>query len=83
VGSWWRRRSSTWWRPSFKTLLFAGAAAVAAGAALKILGRGVAGFVARSCPRCGRRVARGRVYCEDHLKETIDEYRDRQRDGGR
>ena len=59
-----------------------GAACVALGLVLSIAGRGIAVMVGRSCPRCGRRVARGRVYCEDHLQETINEYRDQQRNRG-
>jgi hypothetical protein len=62
----------------FRRLILAGAASVALGVVFWILGRGVAGIVARSCPRCGRRVARGRIYCEEHRQETINEYRDRQ-----
>ncbi len=64
----------------FRTMLMAGGACVGAGCLAWAVGRTTAGLVARSCPRCGRRVARGRVYCEEHLQETINEYRDRQRD---
>ena len=55
---------------------------LALGLVLSMAGRGMATLVGRSCPRCGRRVARGRVYCEDHLQETINEYRDQQRNRG-
>jgi hypothetical protein len=64
----------------FIKLLLAGGVCVAAGVVLWILGRGAAGLAARSCPRCGRRVKPGRMYCEDHFKETVDEYRDQQRE---
>jgi|SRR5438445_10059114 len=65
-----------WW------LAGAGATCVAAGIVLAVFGRGVAVLVGRSCPRCGRRVVRGRVYCDDHLQETINEYRDQERRKG-
>ena len=64
-------------------LLSAGGIAFAAGFVLWILGRGAAGLAARGCQRCGRRVPRGRVYCDDHMKEAINEYRDGQRREGR
>jgi len=66
----------------FWSLAGAGAICVAAGIVLAVFGRGVAALVGRSCPRCGRRVARGRVYCDDHLQETINEYRDQEREKG-
>jgi hypothetical protein len=64
----------------FLKILLGGGVSVAAGVVLWILGRGAAGLAARSCRRCGRRVKPGRTYCEDHLKEAIDEYRDQQRE---
>ncbi len=67
----------------FLRLAGAGAICVAVGVALAVFGRGMATVLGRSCPRCGRRVARGRVYCDDHLQETINEYRDQQRNRGR
>ena len=66
----------------FWNLAGAGALSVALGIVLAVFGRGVAAAVGRSCPRCGRRVARGRVYCDDHLHETINEYRDQERNKG-
>lgn len=33
------------------------------------------------CVRCGHPVERGQLYCRDHMKETIEEYRDQTRDG--
>jgi hypothetical protein len=62
-----------------RTLLIAGGLCLVGGVLARLAGRATAGIVARGCPRCGRRVARGRVYCEDHLAETINEYRDEQR----
>jgi len=66
----------------FKGLAGAGVICLAAGGLLAIAGRGMATLVSRSCPRCGRRVARGRVYCDEHLQETINEYRDQERGKG-
>ena len=66
----------------FRTLAGAGVIGLALGAVLMIAGRGMATIVGRSCPRCGRRVARGRVYCEEHLQDTINEYRDQERGKG-
>jgi hypothetical protein len=64
----------------FLRLLGAGGAGMAAGVVLMILGRGAAGLAARQCRRCGRRVGRGRVYCDDHLKEAVNEFRDQERE---
>jgi hypothetical protein len=64
----------------FLNLLAAGGASIAAGVVFWILGRGAAGLASRSCPRCGRRVGRGRVYCDDHLREAVNEFRDQERE---
>ena len=64
----------------FRTLIWASGFSLGAGIIAWAAGRVTAGIVGRSCPRCGRRVARGHVYCEDHMRETINEYRDRQRE---
>jgi len=66
----------------FWNLAGAGAICMAVGVVAAIFGRGMAAVVDRSCPRCGRRVARGRVYCDDHLQQTINEYRDQERKKG-
>lgn len=63
----------------FLRIVTAGGVSLGLGLLLRILGRGVAGLVSRSCPRCGRRVPHGRVYCEDHLKEVVNEFRDQER----
>ncbi len=63
-----------------RRLLLAGGGTLAGGIVLKIVGRLMAALVARTCPRCGRTVARGRVYCDDHRAEAINEYRDRDRE---
>jgi hypothetical protein len=61
-------------------VLAAGGGSIGVGVILWILGRGAATLASRSCPRCGRRVARGRVYCEEHLRDAVNEYRDRERE---
>lgn len=66
----------------FRGLAGSGLVCMVVGAALWIAGRGMATIVSRSCPRCGRRVGRGRVYCEEHLQDTINEYRDQERGKG-
>lgn len=66
----------------FRNLAGAGMVCLVVGGALWIAGRGMATLVSRSCPRCGRRVARGRVYCDEHLQDTINEYRDKERGKG-
>ena len=32
------------------------------------------------CVRCGAAIERGQTYCMDHLKETLNEFRDRTRE---
>ncbi len=66
----------------FRSLAGGGVICLAAGAVLWIAGRGMATIVSQSCPRCGRRVGHGRVYCEEHLQDTINEYRDQERGKG-
>jgi hypothetical protein len=63
----------------FRTLLAAGVVCLVGALGLSLATRARSGMKAPSCPTCGRRVARGRVYCEDHLVETINRYRDEQR----
>ena len=63
-----------------RALLAAGVVSLAAGWIARAAGRATAGLIGRSCPRCGRRVKPGRVYCDEHLQETINEYRDNQRE---
>jgi hypothetical protein len=65
-----------------RTLLVAAAACLVGGLVLSIAIRARSGFTGPTCPRCGRRVTRGRVYCDDHLKETINRYRDEQHQKG-
>lgn len=65
-----------------KTALTVGGGGLAGGAVVWVLGRVTAGMVGRSCPRCRRRVNRGQIYCEAHLTQAIDEYRDEERRRG-
>lgn len=66
----------------FRILLGAGVVCFVFALVWSIAMRARSEIKAPSCPRCGRRVARGRVYCEDHLAETINRYRDEQRQKG-
>ena len=66
-----------------QTIIIAGGVCLGSGILARLAGRATASLVSRGCPRCGRRVARGRVYCDEHLQETINEYRDRNRDAPR
>jgi hypothetical protein len=69
-------------RKFFWIIAASGCVCLALGFLLSIASRGMAVMAGRSCPRCGKRVAPGRVYCEEHLQETINEYRDQQRNRG-
>jgi len=66
----------------FRNVLKAGAACIAGGIAVKFMGRVAAYFAGRTCPRCRRRVARGRIYCDEHRSEAINQQRDRERQSG-
>lgn len=68
---------------AFRTVLAAGALCLGGGFVASLVARARSGITAPTCPQCGRRVARGRVYCEDHLVETINRYRDQEREKGR
>jgi hypothetical protein len=63
----------------FKTGLTAAAVCFAGGAVMAIVARAKSVITAKSCPKCGRKVAHGRMFCDDHLAETINRYRDEQR----
>lgn len=66
----------------FQMILGLAGACLVAGLLLAVVVRAKTGLTASTCPRCGKRVARGRVYCEDHLVEAINRYRDEQRQKG-
>jgi len=66
-------------------MLLAGVIILAASLVLSIMGRVSAKVASGRCRRCGKPVQTGRVYCSDHFKETVNEYRDHHRrkgDGG-
>ena len=63
-----------------KTLL-AGAVCFGGGLVLTVttpLARRLSGT---RCVRCRRRIERGQTYCMDHLRETLNEYRDQKNVG--
>ena len=51
----------------------------AGAAVLFLVGRAVRGVRRGRCVRCGSRIEPGQTYCRDHLRATVDEYRDRAR----
>ena len=63
-------------------LLLAGVVILAASLALSIMGRVTAKVASGRCRRCGKPVQTGHVYCSDHFKEAVNEYRDHQRRKG-
>jgi len=66
----------------FRSGLLAAAVCLAGGFVMGLALRATSGISAKSCPKCGRRVAHGKLYCDDHLVETINRYRDEQRHKG-
>jgi hypothetical protein len=66
----------------FRLGLWASGVVMAGGGLAWVAGRASAARAGRSCVRCGRRVTRGRVYCDDHFVETIHKFRDQQRRKG-
>jgi len=66
----------------FRTALKVGGACIAGGIVLWLVGRATARAVGRTCPRCRRRVPHGRIYCDEHRSEAINQYRDRERESG-
>lgn len=67
----------------FRNFLMAGAGCIAAGCVFWFAGWTAARVAGRTCPRCRRRVAHGRIYCDEHRSEAINEQRDRERNSGR
>jgi hypothetical protein len=57
--------------------LLGGAAMTVLGLILAVLGRGASALFRRRCVRCGKPVARGATYCPDHLKESVEQARDK------
>jgi hypothetical protein len=68
-----------------RLLLLAGVLLLAISLLVSALGRVGAKVAGRRCPRCGKAVAHGHIYCSDHLREAVNQFRDSQRrkdDGG-
>ena len=65
-----------WIKPGFHL----GVAALALGVLGAIVAPLVRMVVRTRCVRCGVPIERGQVYCADHLKQTVAEYADRERD---
>ncbi|MEW5806766.1 MAG: hypothetical protein AB1756_05410 [Acidobacteriota bacterium] len=57
-------------------IFYGGAGLLAAGVLVKVLGSGISAISIKRCPRCGKPVEKNSIYCETHLKETINEYQD-------
>jgi len=57
--------------------LIVGAGMSVLGLVLAILGRGASALFQRRCVRCHKPVARGATYCADHLKESVEQARDK------
>ncbi|MFC2174134.1 hypothetical protein ACFLU6_16180 [Acidobacteriota bacterium] len=60
-----------------KSALILGCLIYIGGLALGILGRAKDKVVKSRCLRCGKPVRKGHIYCDDHQKEVIEDYRDR------
>jgi len=65
-----------------RMFLVAGAVFLALSVALSLAGRVSARVAGKRCPRCGKPVAHGHIYCADHLKEAVNQFRDSQRQKG-
>ena len=63
-------------------LLVAGAVCLAVSVVLSVVDRITAKMAGRRCPRCGRSVQHGHIYCADHLKQAVNQFRDSQRQKG-
>ena len=68
-----------------RILLLGGVVLLVGSLIFSILGRVSAKVASGRCRRCGKPVQTGHVYCSDHFKAAVNEYRDHQRrkgDGG-
>ncbi len=65
-----------------RTILLAGAVCLGGGLLARIVGRAGSRILVETCPKCGRRVSRGRTFCDDHRAEAINAYRDREHKRG-
>jgi len=71
----WLPRSSA--TALFRPLGLGGVALLAAGTALGFGGALFGALRRGRCARCGARTERGQTYCNDHLRQTVQEYQDR------
>jgi predicted nucleic acid-binding Zn ribbon protein len=65
-----------------RLLLIAGVLMLILSVVLSISGQVSAKVAGRRCPRCGKPVSKGHIYCADHLKEAVNQFRDDQRRKG-
>ncbi len=65
-----------------RLLLLSGVVLLAISLALSLMGRVSARVVGKRCRRCGKPVQHGHLYCSDHLKEAVNEFRDHHRQKG-
>lgn len=65
-----------------RLLLVGGALLLVLSLVVSMAGRVTARAVGRRCPRCGKAVQKGHIYCADHLKEAVNQFRDSQRQKG-
>jgi hypothetical protein len=70
-----------WVDAALKPLLQAGLAALVVGIALSLLAPLGRVLSSSRCVRCARKIEKGQTYCHDHLKTTVQEYRDKHRVG--
>lgn len=63
-------------------LLGAGGLLVAASFAVSMITRVSSKMAGKRCPRCGKPVQQGHIYCADHMKEAVNQFRDAQRKKG-
>jgi hypothetical protein len=57
--------------------LWAGGGLCLVGAVAWLLGRGASALGQRRCARCGRPVSRGATYCMDHMRESVEQAKER------
>jgi drug/metabolite transporter (DMT)-like permease len=65
-----------------RLMLGAGVACLAASVIVSLATRVSSRVSTRKCPRCGKPVQQGHIYCQDHLKEAVNRFRDDQRQKG-
>jgi len=65
-----------------RLLLVAGVVFLVGSLIFSILGRVSAKVASRRCRRCGKPVQTGQIYCSEHLRDAVNEFRDHQRQKG-